>query len=129
MKKARDKTGTHWEIGAAAPLGECGELLAGEYPDLAELLRRFGSAQVRNQATLGGNIANASPIADLPPALIALGAEVVLQRGAKLRRLEVESFSGLQKNRAAKRRIHPLCFAAARVTARAPFRLQSQQAH
>ncbi|MDA7970290.1 MAG: FAD binding domain-containing protein [Gammaproteobacteria bacterium] len=92
MKKARDKTGTHWEIGAAAPLGECGELLAGEYPDLAELLRRFGSAQVRNQATLGGNIANASPIADLPPALIALGAEVVLQRGAKLHRLEVEKF-------------------------------------
>ncbi|MGR3984473.1 MAG: FAD binding domain-containing protein [Gammaproteobacteria bacterium] len=66
--------------------------MSAEYPDLAELLRRFGSAQVRNQATLGGNIANASPIADLPPVLIALGAGLVLQRGERLRRIEAEKF-------------------------------------
>lgn len=80
------------EIGAAVPLADCGALLCAEYPDLAELLSRFGSAQIRNQATLGGNIANASPIADLPPALIAVGARLVLQQGARLRRLAVEDY-------------------------------------
>ena len=83
---------SYYEIGAALPLSDCGALLAKEYPGLAELLHRFGSTQVRNQATLGGNIANASPVADLPPVLIALGAELVLQRGQKLRRIPVEKF-------------------------------------
>ena len=80
------------EIGAAAPLGECDDLLSAEYPGLAELLHRFGSVQVRNQATLGGNIANASPVADLPPALIALDAGVVLQCGERIRRVDAEDY-------------------------------------
>ncbi len=91
------------EIGAAVPLSQCGDLLRAEYPDLAELLHRFGSTQVRNQATLGGNIANASPIADLPPVLIALGADLVLQRGEQLRSLAVENyFIGYKKTELAK---------------------------
>ena len=86
------RTDTHHEIGAAVPLSQCGDLLCDEYPDLGELLRRFGSAQIRNQATLGGNIANASPIADLPPVLIALDAEVVLQKGERQRSVAIENY-------------------------------------
>ena len=50
-------------------------------PDLGELMRRFGSAQVRASGTVGGNIANGSPIGDLAPALIALGSELELRQG------------------------------------------------
>ena len=80
------------EIGAAVPLSECGARLCAEYPEVKELLHRFGSTQVRNQATVGGNIANASPIADLPPLLIAVGARLILQRGARLRSVAVEDY-------------------------------------
>ena len=48
--------------------------LARLHPDLGELMRRFASIQIRNAGTVGGNIANGSPIGDLPPALIALDA-------------------------------------------------------
>ena len=51
------------------------------HPSFAELLRRYASVQVRNAATIGGNIANGSPIGDGPPALIALGATLHLRRG------------------------------------------------
>ncbi len=58
----------------------------------AELLRRYGSVQIRNAATLGGNIANGSPIGDNPPALIAAGAEVRLRQGNKRRRILLENY-------------------------------------
>ncbi|WP_414471670.1 xanthine dehydrogenase small subunit [Microvirga sp. M2] len=66
-------------------------------PDLGELMRRFGSAQVRASGTVGGNIANGSPIGDLAPALIALGSEITLQRGrldrdGATRKIPLESF-------------------------------------
>lgn len=80
------------DIGAAAPLADCAGRLCAEHPGLAELLRRFGSVQIRNQATLGGNLANASPVADLPPALIALGATVKLQHGGRIRRIAIDDF-------------------------------------
>jgi len=79
-------------IGAAVTLGELGEAMAGRFADFAELIRRFGSVQVRNAATLGGNIANGSPIGDSPPALIALGARVHLRKGAHRRSLALEDF-------------------------------------
>lgn len=91
LRRIKSNKDAH-EIGAAATLAECGGVICAEYPALAELLHRFGSAQIRNQATLGGNIANASPIADLPPALIALGARLVLQRGARTRRVDIENY-------------------------------------
>ena len=55
--------------------------LAAIDPDLGELMRRFASVQIRNTGTIGGNIANGSPIGDAPPALIALGGTLTLQRG------------------------------------------------
>ena len=55
-------------------------------------MRRFGSRQVRESGTVGGNIANGSPIGDLAPALIALGAQVELQHGGATRALPLEDF-------------------------------------
>src|ERR1043165_9195013 len=60
--------------------------------DLGELMRRFAGTQVRMAATVGGNIANGSPIGDLPPALIALGATLGLQRGERPRTMPLENF-------------------------------------
>ena len=61
-------------------------------PDLAELLRRFGGKQVRAVGTIGGNIANGSPIGDSMPALIALGTTLHLRRGDATRSLPLEAF-------------------------------------
>jgi xanthine dehydrogenase small subunit len=66
--------------------------LAAIDPDLGALLRRFAGQQVRTAGTIGGNIANGSPIGDTPPALIALGSTLTLQRGASTRTLPLEDF-------------------------------------
>ncbi|WP_342358561.1 xanthine dehydrogenase small subunit [Terrarubrum flagellatum] len=62
------------------------------HPHLDELMRRFGGEQIRNAGTIGGNIANGSPIGDLPPALIALGASITLRRGAGRRVIPLEQY-------------------------------------
>ncbi len=62
------------------------------HPSFAELLRRYSSVQIRNAATIGGNIANGSPIGDGPPALIALGATLHLRRGDDRREMPLEDF-------------------------------------
>jgi xanthine dehydrogenase small subunit len=80
------------EIGAAVTLGEALPVVAGHWPDLGVLLRRFGSPQIRNVATLGGNIANGSPIGDLPPPLIALSARLVLGHKDGAREIALEDF-------------------------------------
>jgi xanthine dehydrogenase small subunit len=79
-------------IGAGVTLAEATPLVGAIHPDLAELMRRFGSAQVRVSGTVGGNIANGSPIGDLAPALIALGGRVALRKGAATRNLPLEDF-------------------------------------
>ncbi|MFD0978068.1 xanthine dehydrogenase small subunit [Tropicimonas aquimaris] len=79
-------------IGAMATMEEFRDAVAPLHPSLGELLRRFASRQVRNAATLGGNIANGSPIGDAPPALIALGASLHLRKGDARRRLPLEAF-------------------------------------
>jgi xanthine dehydrogenase small subunit len=79
-------------IGATLSLEDSAPLLGAIHPDLKELLRRFGSKQVRASGTVGGNIANGSPIGDLAPALIALGGRVVLRKGDKTRTLPLEDF-------------------------------------
>ena len=66
--------------------------LAAIDPDLGEMMRRFASRQVRHMGTIGGNVANGSPIGDTPPALMALGASLVLQSGAATRTLALEDF-------------------------------------
>jgi xanthine dehydrogenase small subunit len=79
-------------LGATLTHARAHAALAGLDPDLGELMRRFGSMQVRASGTVAGNVANGSPIGDLPPALIALGAEVELRRGEAVRRLPLEDF-------------------------------------
>jgi xanthine dehydrogenase small subunit len=85
-------------IGAAAPLTRAWPALVAAHPALAEQARRFASPPICNSGTLCGNIANGSPIGDSLPALIALGAEIDLRRGTRLRRLPLERFFlGYQK--------------------------------
>jgi len=86
-----DRGGT-LRIGAGTTLAQAAPALAGIDPDLGEVMRRFGSAQVRASGTVGGNIANGSPIGDLAPCLIALGATLVLQKGADARSMPLDSF-------------------------------------
>jgi xanthine dehydrogenase small subunit len=83
---------TEVAIGAAASVEALRQAVAPLHPSFAELLRRYGSVQVRNAATVGGNVANGSPIGDGPPALIALGATLHLRRGEERRRLALEDF-------------------------------------
>jgi xanthine dehydrogenase small subunit len=82
----------HLRIGAMANHVDVRRALAAISPQLDELMRRFGGEQVRNAGTIGGNIANGSPIGDLPPALIALGARLVLRRGTERREIALEDF-------------------------------------
>jgi xanthine dehydrogenase small subunit len=79
-------------IGAVVSHRDATAALARLHPDLGELMRRFASIQIRNAGTVGGNIANGSPIGDLPPALIALGARLTLRRGPERREIPLEDF-------------------------------------
>ena len=80
------------EIGAAVTYGDLHELIGRHFPDFGELIRRLGSTQIRNAGTMGGNIANGSPIGDSPPPLIALDARLVLRSKAGRRELLVEDY-------------------------------------
>lgn len=88
--------GDHLRFGAMAGHIDVRTALAALSPQLDELMHRFGGEQVRNAGTIGGNIANGSPIGDLPPALIALDATLVLARraetGIERRSIPLESF-------------------------------------
>jgi xanthine dehydrogenase small subunit len=90
--KAITVTDTEIRFGAMATLTDVLAAVRPHHPDMAEMIRRYGSVQVRNAATIGGNIANGSPIGDSPPALIALGATLHLRHGATRRSLPLEDF-------------------------------------
>ncbi|MDA7428563.1 xanthine dehydrogenase small subunit [Primorskyibacter aestuariivivens] len=79
-------------IGAGVTIARLWEAMKPLYPSFAEMLRRYGSVQVREAATLGGNIANGSPIGDSPPPLIALGATLHLRKGDNRRNMPLEDF-------------------------------------
>ncbi|HET9599164.1 MAG TPA: xanthine dehydrogenase small subunit [Anaeromyxobacteraceae bacterium] len=80
------------EIGAAVSYADAHAALAALHPDLGELVRRIGSVQIRNLGTIGGNVANASPVGDMPPALLALGARLVLRQGSERREVPLDAF-------------------------------------
>jgi len=85
-------------IGAGMPLARACAAIARHYPDSAELWERFASQPIRNAGTLGGNVANGSPIGDSMPALIALGATVELAGPAGARSLPLEDlYLGYQR--------------------------------
>lgn len=79
-------------IGAGVTYSEAFSTLAKRIPALGPLFDRIGGDQVRNMGTIGGNIANGSPIGDTPPPLIALGARLTLRRGDKRRTIPLEDF-------------------------------------
>ena len=93
----------HIAIGAAATLSDAFAALVAQRPQLQGFSERFAGLPVRNAGTLGGNVANGSPIGDSMPLLIALGASVVLMREHKgkiaHRELRLEDlYTGYRKN-------------------------------
>jgi xanthine dehydrogenase small subunit len=85
-------TDRHIQIGAAVSLTDAFAVLVKHYPELEELFRRFASPPIRNAGTLGGNIANGSPIGDSMPVLIAVGTSLVLRKGNRTRELPLDEF-------------------------------------
>ena len=79
-------------VGAGVSYTQLLPLLSQHIPQLRDYVERIGGQQVRNMGTIGGNIANGSPIGDMPPVLIALNAEIDLQKGEQCRRLMLEDF-------------------------------------
>jgi xanthine dehydrogenase small subunit len=87
-------------IGAGASLEAAWAALAARAPALTEAWRRFASPPIRHAGTMGGNVANGSPIGDSAPVLIALDAQVELRQGANVRRLPLDEFyTGYMSNR------------------------------
>jgi len=94
-----EKRDGHVAIGAAVSLTDAFHALVTERPQLKTFANRFAGLPVRNSGTLGGNVANGSPIGDSMPLLIALGARVVLQSVQGRRELPIEDFyTGYRKN-------------------------------
>ncbi len=87
-----ERTDAHLVLGAAVTYADAMESLAALHPAIAGLVRRIGSRQIRERGTIGGNVANASPIGDMPPLLLALDAVLILASAQGVRRLPVESF-------------------------------------
>ncbi|MEY8837748.1 xanthine dehydrogenase small subunit [Cribrihabitans sp. XS_ASV171] len=79
-------------LGAMVDMNRMGAVMADHHPSYAAMIRRYASVQIRHAATLGGNIANGSPIGDNPPALIALGATLHLRKGDVRREIALEDF-------------------------------------
>ncbi|MBJ7312077.1 xanthine dehydrogenase small subunit [Rugamonas sp. CCM 8940] len=91
LKHVREADGV-LEIGAGVSLNEAYAALCRHYPPLSEMWQRFASLPIRNAGTLGGNVANGSPIGDSMPWLIALGASIVLRGAGGQRRMPLQDF-------------------------------------
>ena len=87
-----DDQGDTLRIGAGVTMTDVLVAVRILHPSFGDMIRRYGSDQVRNAATIGGNIANGSPIGDNPPALIAMGATLHLRRGDTRRDTPIEDF-------------------------------------
>ncbi len=83
---------TELSFGAMVDMNAMRAAIEPHHPSYGEMLRRYASTQIRNAATLGGNVANGSPIGDNPPALIALGATLHLRKGDTRRSMPIEDF-------------------------------------
>ena len=87
-----EQTGDGWRVGAGVPLSRLESELGNTIPALGEMLRWFAARQVRNRATIGGNLGSASPIGDLSPLLMALDASIELQGPDGRRVVPVDGF-------------------------------------
>ena len=79
-------------IGAGVTYGEAEGAMGAAFPHLGPYFERIAGWQVRSMGTIGGNIANGSPIGDMPPVLIAMGATITLRKGAARREIALEDF-------------------------------------
>jgi xanthine dehydrogenase small subunit len=79
-------------IGAAVSYTDATAAVTARYPGFLPLIERIGAVQVRNAGTIGGNIANGSPIGDMPPGLIAAGARLALTSAQGRRVIDLEKF-------------------------------------
>ena len=79
-------------LGAGVSYTDAYPVIIRHFPQLTELWNRIGGEQVRNMGTIGGNVANGSPIGDTPPALIGLGAKVLLRKGKIRRSVAIEDY-------------------------------------
>ena len=77
---------------AGVSYSEALPVMAANFPDMGELWNRIAGEQIRNMGTIGGNIANGSPIGDTPPPFIALGAKLHLRRGEHRREIKLEDY-------------------------------------
>ena len=91
LKTVEERDG-ELHIGAAASLEAAWRALAQRWPSLQDVWLRFASPPIRHAGTMGGNVANGSPIGDSPPALMALGAAIVLRRGERVRTMPLADF-------------------------------------
>ena len=80
------------EIGASTPLIEFESQIIKHYPDFKDILERYGSVQIRNVATIAGNIATASPIGDMLPLLLSLNAQIVISNSTNDKILYLNDF-------------------------------------
>ena len=97
--KALVDSSSEIQIGGGVTYAQAFTALASIHPDIGELVRRLGAAQVRATGTLAGNIANGSPIGDSMPVLLALGSTLVLQKGKAKREVPLDQFyTGYRKN-------------------------------
>ena len=80
------------DIGAAASLADAMPVITEHYPKLDEMLRRFASPPIRNAGTLGGNVANGSPIGDTIPALMAAGSTLLIRSAKGSREIALDDF-------------------------------------
>ena len=91
LKRIETRSDGLW-IGAGASLESAWRVLAQRWPTLTDVWLRFASPPIRNAGTMGGNVANGSPIGDSAPVLMALDAQIELRRGNRVRRLPLTEF-------------------------------------
>ena len=91
LKQLKDD-GQNLSIGAAVSYTDATDAIAAYYPAFLSLIQRIGGTQVRNAGTIGGNIANGSPIGDMPPGLIAAGTKLVLRNTQGQRSINLEDY-------------------------------------
>ena len=91
LKRIEEREGL-LHIGSAASLEDAWRALAARWPTLEDVWLRFASPPIRNAGTMGGNVANGSPIGDSPPVLMALAAQIVLRKGARVRTMALRDF-------------------------------------
>jgi xanthine dehydrogenase small subunit len=98
LKRIEERDGVV-SIGAAASLEDAWRALVARWPALTDMWLRFAGVPLRHNGTMGGNVANGSPIGDSAPVLMALDAQLVLRRGDAVRRVSLADFyTGYMKN-------------------------------